>query len=62
VTATTTSHGRGDANASGTYKVSGYTLELDGDGGLVQRVLAFYPFADNDRVYIDRVTYNRDGR
>jgi hypothetical protein len=62
VTATTTSHERGDANASGTYKVSGYTLELDGDGGLVQRVLAFYPFGDNDRLYIDRVTYNRDGR
>jgi hypothetical protein len=24
-------------------------------------VLAFYPFADNDRLYIGGVTYNRDG-
>jgi hypothetical protein len=61
VTTTATSRGRGDANASGTYKVSGYTLELDGDGGRVDHVLAFYPFADNDRLYIGGVTYNRDG-
>jgi hypothetical protein len=33
---------------------------VDGDGGQVQRVLAFYPFGD-DRVYIRGVTYNRDG-
>ena len=57
VTTTTTSRDRGNANLGGTYKVSGYTLELDGDGGAVQRVLAFYPFADNKSVYIDGVTY-----
>jgi hypothetical protein len=46
-------------NLGGRYKVSGYTLELDGDRGAVQRVLAFYPFTDNKSVYIDRVTYGR---
>jgi hypothetical protein len=59
VTTTTRSHGQGDANLAGTYKVTGYTLELDGAGGAVQRVLAFYPFSDNNSVYIDGVTYNR---
>jgi hypothetical protein len=57
VTTTTTSRGRGNANLGGTYTVSGYTLELHGDGGAVQRVLAFYPFTDNKSVYIDGVTY-----
>jgi hypothetical protein len=61
VTATTTSRGHGDADAGGTYAVSGYALELHGDGGGVRRVLAFYPFADNTRVYIDGVTYNTQG-
>ena len=59
VTTTTTSRVRGNANLGGTYKVTGYTLELDGDGGAVQRVLAFYPFTDNESVYIDGVTYGR---
>lgn len=62
VTATTTSRGGGDVNAGGTYTISGYGLELHGDGGAVQRVLAFYPFADDGRVYIDGVTYNTSGR
>lgn len=62
VTATTRSRGTGDANLAGTYRVTGYTLELDGAGGSVQRVLAFYPFPDNDRVYIGGVTYNREKR
>lgn len=58
VTTTSSSRGAGDANLAGTYKVSGYTLELDGAGGVVQHVLAFYPFSDNKSIYIDGVTYN----
>ena len=60
VTATSRSRGQGDPNLAGTYKVTGYTLELDGAGGAVQRVLVFYPFSDNNSVYIDNATYNRD--
>ena len=62
VTTTTRSRGQGDPNLAGTYKVTGYTLELDGAGGAVQRVLVFYPFSDNNSVYIDGTTYNRDHR
>lgn len=59
VTATSRSRGQGDPNLAGSYKVTGYTLEMDGAGGSVQRVLVFYPFSDNKSVYIDGVTYNR---
>jgi len=58
VTTTSRSRGAGDPNLAGTYKVTGYTLELDGAGGVAQRVLAFYPFPDNKSIYIDGVTYN----
>ena len=59
VTATSQSRGQGDPNLAGTYKVNGYTLELDGAGGAVQRVIVFYPFSNDTTVYIDGVTYNR---
>lgn len=46
-----------DANSYGTYKISGYTLELDSASGQVQRLLAFRPFADKPDIYIDGVTF-----
>ena len=51
----------GRGNMSGSYKVSGYTLELKYDDGTVQRLLAFYVFPDSgkDDVYIGDVTYSR---
>jgi hypothetical protein len=45
---------------SGTYSVSGYTLELRSDNGDVQRLLAFYVFPEKgkDNVFIGNVTYS----
>jgi hypothetical protein len=42
-----------------TYSVSGYTMELRGDDGSVQRLLALYPFPKDgrDRVYLGDVTF-----
>lgn len=47
-----------DANSYGTYRISGYTLELDSASGQVQRVLAFYPFANKPQIYIDSMTFS----
>jgi hypothetical protein len=59
VTATSSSASpRGNGSASGTYKVSGYTLELDCANGQVQRLLAFYPFPGDPRVYIGDTTFS----
>lgn len=44
---------------SGTYRVSGYALELHTDAGTVERKLAFYPFDDNDTVYIGGTSYSK---
>jgi hypothetical protein len=64
VTATSSSASpRGAGSASGTYKVYGYTLELDCANGQVQRLLAFYPFPGDPRVYIGDTTFSvADGR
>ena len=62
VTATSSRATNGDGDATGTYKVSGYALELDCSNGQVQRLLAFYPFAGKADVYIQDVTFNPAGR
>lgn len=50
----------GDGNAYGTYKISGYTLELDSAGGQVQRLLAFYPFIDKPtEIFLNDTTFSR---
>jgi hypothetical protein len=48
----------GDGTASGTYKISGYTLELDSANGQVQRFLAFYPFSNKPEIYLNGTTFN----
>jgi hypothetical protein len=59
VTATSSSRpAAGDPSAIGTYRVSGYLLELDAANGQVQRLLAFYPFAGKPQVYIDGTTFD----
>jgi hypothetical protein len=45
-------------SAIGTYRVSGYTLELDCANGQVQRFLAFYPFPGKPQIFIGNVTFN----
>jgi len=61
VTARSThSQAGGEGAATGTYKVSGYSLELDCANGRVERLLAFYPFAGKPDVYIEKETYNVD--
>jgi hypothetical protein len=46
-----------DPNSYGTYKILGYTLELDSASGQIQRLLVFHPFANKPDVYIDGVTF-----
>lgn len=46
-----------DPNSYGTYKISGYVLELDSASGQVQRLLAFHPFSNKPDVYIDGLTF-----
>jgi hypothetical protein len=59
VTATSSSRSAaGDQSAIGTYRVSGYVLELDAAKGQVQRLLAFYPFAGKPQLYIDGTTFD----
>ena len=49
----------GDAGATtGTYRVAGYTLELDCANGQVQRLLAFYPFPSKPQIFIANVTFS----
>lgn len=50
----------GAAGMTGAYSISGYTLELRGDDGAVQRILAFYPFPREDRVriFLGDATFN----
>lgn len=58
VTARSARSGGGDGSATGTYRVSGYALELDSANGQRQRLLAFYPFEGKSDVYIGNVTFN----
>jgi hypothetical protein len=50
------------AGMTGTYRVSGYTLELRSADGRVQHLLAFYPFPNanppNHSIYIDGASYS----
>jgi hypothetical protein len=48
----------GAGAATGRYKISGYTLELDCADGQVQRFLAFYPFPGKPQVFIGNATYS----
>jgi hypothetical protein len=48
----------GAGAATGKYKVSGYTLELDCADGQVQRFLAFYPFPGKPQIFIANVTFS----
>lgn len=50
----------GAGAATGRYKVSGYTLELDCASGQVQRFLAFYPFPGKPQVFIGNVTFSAE--
>jgi hypothetical protein len=47
---------------TGTYRVSGYTLELRSTDGRIQHLLAFYPFPNanppNHSIYIDGASYS----
>jgi hypothetical protein len=58
VTAWSASSSReGSGDMLGTYRVDGFALELRTQSGLVDRFLAFYPFAKDDRIYIDGATF-----
>ena len=48
----------GAGAATGTYKISGYTMELDCANGQVQRLLAFYPFPGKPQIFIANVTFS----
>ena len=48
----------GAGAATGTYKVHGYTLELDCANGQVQRLLAFYPFSGKPQVFLGNITFS----
>jgi hypothetical protein len=48
----------GGGAATGTYKVTGYTLELDCSNGQVQRFLAFYPFPGKPQIFVGNVTFS----
>jgi hypothetical protein len=58
--ATSSGSAAGGGGMSGGYSVSGYTLELRGDDGSVQRILAFYPFPreDKSRIFLGDTTFN----
>jgi hypothetical protein len=61
VTARSSRSGAGGAGATtGTYKVTGFTLELDCANGQVQRLLAFYPFPAKPQIFIGSVTFNAE--
>jgi hypothetical protein len=48
----------GGGAATGTYRLTGYTLELDCANGQTQRLLAFYPFPGKPQIFISQVTVN----
>jgi hypothetical protein len=52
------SSGAGAGAATGTYRITGYTLELDCANGQTQRLLAFYPFPGKPQIFIGQVTFN----
>jgi hypothetical protein len=59
VTATSASSSRaGAGSATGTYRITGYTLELDSANGQVQRLIAFYPFPGKSQVFLDNATFD----
>ena len=59
VTARSSRSAAGDAGATtGTYRIAGYTLELDCANGQVQRLLAFYPFPSKPQIFIANVTFS----
>lgn len=47
----------GNGSVYGTYKVSGYVLELDSADGQVQRLLAFHTYSNKPDVYLNGQTY-----
>jgi hypothetical protein len=58
--ATSSASAAGGGGMTGSYSVSGYTLELRGDDGGIQRILAFYPFPreDKSRIFLGDTTFN----
>jgi hypothetical protein len=59
VTARSSRSAAGDTGAAtGTYRITGYTLELDCANGQVQRLLAFYPFPSKPQIFIANVTFS----
>jgi hypothetical protein len=44
--------------ATGTYRINGYTLQLDCANGQTQRLLAFYPSQANPQIFIGQVTFS----
>jgi hypothetical protein len=48
----------GAGAATGTYRITGYTLELDSANGQTQRLLAFYPFPGKPQIFIGQVTFS----
>jgi hypothetical protein len=59
VTARSSRSAAGDAGAAtGTYRITGYTLELECANGQVQRLLAFYPFPRKPQTFIANVTFS----
>jgi hypothetical protein len=58
--ATSSRSAAGGGGMTGGYSVSGYTLELHGDDGSVQRILAFYPFPkeDKSRIFLGDATFS----
>jgi hypothetical protein len=50
--------GGGAGTATGTYRTTGYTLELDCANGQTQRLLAFYLFPGKPQIFIGQVTFN----
>jgi hypothetical protein len=58
VTARCSRSAAGDVGATtGTYRIAGYTLELDCANGQV-RLLAFYPFPSKPQIFIANVTFS----
>jgi hypothetical protein len=61
VTARSSRSGAGGAGAAiGTYRITGYTLELNCANGQVQRLLAFHPFPGKPQVFIGNVTFSAE--
>ena len=47
----------GAGDRVGTYRLTGYTLELTCTSGRVERLLTFYPFRSHEKLYVAGVTY-----